>query len=116
MVEQQIDKDLEFDGEDDNADHYLIFDDNVPVASGRFRETEGGIKLERFAVVKKYRKSGLGKLLLLSMVNDLISSGRIIYLHSQESAVGFYERNGFVIEGEQFIEADIVHFKMVYIN
>ena len=114
IVEQNIDIELEFDGMDVNADHYLVFHNNESVATARCLETSFGIKLERFAVLKTLRKSGLGKLLLKSMINDFASSGRIIYLNSQDSAVGFYEKNGFVKEGDSFLEAGIVHYKMVY--
>ena len=114
IEEQEIDKDLEFDGEDDNSDHYLIFDNSLPVATARCRETSLGRKLERFAVLKEYRKTGLGKLLLRSIINDLLGCEKDIYLNSQDIAVGFYEKNGFEIVGEQFIEADIIHFKMIY--
>ena len=34
------------------------------------------------------------------------------YLHAQEAVVGFYERLGFVVEGERFFEADIPHVAM----
>ena len=114
VEEQQIDNELEFDGEDPESDHYLVFDNSVAVATGRCRKTQDGVKLERFAVLKDYRKFGLGTLLLRSMINDFVESTDEIYLNAQESAVGFYEKNGFEIAGDQFIEADIVHYKMVY--
>jgi len=39
--------------------------------------------------------------------------GKKIYLNSQVSALGFYEKFGFVKEGKMFEEADIWHYKMV---
>jgi len=47
-------------------------------------------------------------------MKDVLKMGKPIYLNSQISAVRFYERNGFVQEGEMFIEANIEHFKMTY--
>lgn len=36
-----------------------------------------------------------------------------VYVHAQKSAVGFWARQGFVVEGAAFVEADIVHCRMV---
>ena len=33
-------------------------------------------------------------------------------LHAQTHALGFYEKHGFVAEGEEFMEAGIPHFVM----
>ena len=38
----------------------------------------------------------------------------MIYLHAQESVIKFYKDLGFTIIGSTFIEADIVHAKMIY--
>jgi predicted GNAT family N-acyltransferase len=38
----------------------------------------------------------------------------LIYLHAQESAIGFYEKLGFESTGPKFEEANIVHQKMIY--
>ena len=45
---------------------------------------------------------------------DQIPSEDMIYLHAQESVIKFYKDLGFTIIGSTFIEADIVHAKMVY--
>jgi predicted GNAT family N-acyltransferase len=37
-------------------------------------------------------------------------------LHAQEDVIKFYENLGFVIIGDKFLEADIVHAKMIYDN
>jgi predicted GNAT family N-acyltransferase len=49
---------------------------------------------------------------MLEIVTPLGPS--MIYLHSQTSAMGFYERCGFIPFGETFMEADIEHIKMYY--
>jgi predicted GNAT family N-acyltransferase len=38
----------------------------------------------------------------------------MIFLHAQESVIKFYKDLGFTIIGSTFIEADIVHAKMIY--
>jgi predicted GNAT family N-acyltransferase len=38
---------------------------------------------------------------------------REVVLHAQRTAEGFYRRQGFVVRGEPFTEAGIVHVEMV---
>ena len=112
--EQGVDKDIEFDGLDFDAAHYLITIDNKPVATARWRETDEGIKIERMAVIKEYRGLGIGNLLLRYMLRELIKSGKKIYLHAQKSVQRFYELNHVKPVGEPFLEANMEHIKMVY--
>ena len=42
--EQKVDASLEYDHEEE-ATHYLVFEDEIPVATGRWRKTTEGIKL-----------------------------------------------------------------------
>ena len=85
----------------------------------RYRATDKGYKLERFAVLKEHRTAGIGAALLnncLEIVTPLISQElSIIYLHAQEHAMKFYQKYGFAAQGERFYEAGIPHFKMVFV-
>lgn len=111
VAEQGVPPALEY-GHETEARHYLLTMDGQPVATGRWRETESGIKLERFAVLPAFRNRGVGAALLRAVLADVTSLGRTIYLHAQIRAVPFYERHGFVRQGDTFTEAGIVHFKM----
>lgn len=112
VEEQDVDKDIEYDGLDDECMHYLLLSEGKAVATARWRETEKGIKLERFAVLKEYRNGGYGGLVLDEVLSDVLPLGKRIYLHSQDAAVRFYERHGFVKMGRPFLEANIWHFVM----
>ncbi len=114
VVEQKVEKEIEFDGLDQNARHYLLFDGDKAIATGRWRETEKGIKLERFAVLKEYRKSGAGKEILKNMLDEVRPHNKKIYLNAQVSAIGFYSKYGFGKVGEIFEEANIEHYTMYY--
>jgi len=116
VEEQNVDPALEYDEYENVATHYLLFDDNKPVATARWRETANGIKLERFATLFSHRNKGLGALLLQRVLDDVSARSKRIYLHSQLKAIPFYERHGFVKLGEQFSEADIEHFEMQLMN
>jgi predicted GNAT family N-acyltransferase len=109
--EQGVDPNLEYDKED-QAHHYLLLLAGRPIATSRWRETEKGIKLERFAVLPEFRNRGFGEIILDEVLKDVRQLGKTVYLHSQSRAVPFYERNGFFKEGEMFVEAGIEHYYM----
>jgi predicted GNAT family N-acyltransferase len=113
VEEQGVDPRLEYDNED-VSHHYLLMLADKPIATARWRETEKGIKLERFAVLSGFRNRGIGEVILKKVLKDVVHMKKMIYLHSQINAIPFYERNGFVKFGEQFTEAGIVHFLMKY--
>ena len=113
VEEQGVDAVLEYDKEE-SAHHYLLLLAGKPIATARWRETEKGIKLERFAVLAEFRNRGLGEIILKEVLKDITPSEKKIYLHAQLRAVPFYERNGFLSVGEQFTEAGLEHFYMEY--
>lgn len=113
VEEQGVDATLEYDKEE-QATHYLLLLAGKPIGAARWRETEKGIKLERFAILPEFRNRGFGEIILEAVLKDVAGSGKMIYLHSQSKAVSFYERNGFVKEGKMFTEAGIEHYYMKY--
>ena len=114
VVEQQVDPELEYDEFEADAIHYLLSIEGEAVATARWRETEKGIKLERFATIRSHRNKGLGALLLEDIMEDVVPMGKTIYLHSQILAIPFYERHDFVKIGKMFTEAEIEHYTMIY--
>ncbi len=114
VKELYIDPELENDEFDETSHHYLVIENDQPVATSRWRETEHGIKLERFAVPADHRGKGVGTLLLKEVLSDVMPLQKRIYLHSQHTAVNLYVRNGFDIIGEPFEEAGIKHFYMEF--
>jgi predicted GNAT family N-acyltransferase len=111
VEEQQVDRAVEYDHEEESH-FYLLYFDGKPIATARWRETDKGIKLERFAMLKEFRNQGLGSELLKVVLNDVEKLGKKIYLHSQLKAVNYYERAGFIKVGEKFTEAGIEHYLM----
>ena len=113
VKEQNISKKIEFDDENVDATYFIAQYNNIFVGTARYRFTDLGIKLERFAVLKSYRNLGIGKELVLYILNS-IKDKKLIYLHAQESVIDFYSRLGFKRIGSQFFEAEIPHQKMIY--
>ncbi len=111
--EQHVDPALEYDEHENEAMHYLLFHEGEAVATARWRETDKGIKLERFATLLSIRNQGIGSILLDHVLREVSKKGKTVYLNSQLKAIPFYTRFGFVKVGEQFTEAGIEHFEMV---
>ena len=111
VVEQRCPPDLEYEFEEDCI-HFLLKENGEPIVASRYRKTDKGIKLERFAVLKKHRKKGLGHKILQFMLDDLNNFEGKIYMHAQVDVIPFYEKMGFVKHGDLFEEANIMHYKM----
>ena len=110
--EQQCDPKDEYEFEEEST-HYLLSDKNIPLATARYRKTENGIKMERFAVLKSKRGKGYGIKILKKMILDLSHSKLTKYLHAQVQVVKFYEKVGFKKIGGKFDEVGIMHYKMI---
>ncbi|MEO8886459.1 MAG: GNAT family N-acetyltransferase [Mucilaginibacter sp.] len=112
VVEQNCPPELEWEHEDEST-HFLATVNGTPAGAARWRKTDKGYKLERFAVLKEFREKGVGQELVKTVLNNLPADANHIYLHAQIQAMPLYERAGFVKTGPQFEEAGIQHFKMV---
>lgn len=98
-----------------DARHYLARTaDGTPCGAARWRVTDNGVKLERFAVLEAYRNQQVGAALLQAVLRDVAAEHHQAeaYLHAQIGAVRFYLRHGFETVGEKFTEAGIEHYKM----
>lgn len=67
VEEQGVPLKDEFDEHEKTAKHMLIYYNNEPAASGRFRIVDDYAKIERICVLKEFRKYGLGKEVVASL-------------------------------------------------
>lgn len=114
--EQNVSREDEFDDFEESSHHFVALDDEDNVIGvARWRRTENGIKLERFAVKKVKRGKGVGSALVEKVLEDIQQKegpGQNLYLHAQLSAVPLYQKFGFEEIGDQFLECDIWHYLM----
>jgi len=110
--EQNCPPELEWEFEDQST-HFLATVDGVPAGASRWRKTDKGYKLERFAVQKDFRGKGVGQALVQAVLADLPADATFVYLHAQIQAVSLYEKFNFEKTGPEFEEAGIRHYKMV---
>lgn len=112
VEEQNCPPELEWENEEESV-HFLAELNGEPCGACRWRKTDKGYKLERFAVLKEFRGKRIGQALVAAALADLPDDANYIYLNAQIHALPLYARFGFIAEGEQFDEAGIPHMKMV---
>jgi predicted GNAT family N-acyltransferase len=110
--EQGVPIELEWDGLDPDCLH-LLAETPEGEAIGTARLLPDG-HLGRMAVLSGWRGRGVGKALL----EGLIAAGRRrglarLALNAQTYALDFYARMGFVVSGDEFIDAGIPHRRMI---
>ena len=112
VEEQHVPIAEEWDGRDETALHVLAESaDQQPLGTARLLSNG---QIGRMAVLREHRQQGIGsamlrQLLQLAAVNNITG----LFLNSQIDAVGFYRRHGFIPQGPTFMEAGIVHQKML---
>ena len=110
--EQGVPVELEWDGLDSACAHVLAWN-NRGEAIGTARMQQNGT-IGRMAVLKDWRGRGVGRALLQTLLDLATRRGLSrVTLSAQIHALGFYERAGFDVVGEPFIDAGIPHRKMV---
>ncbi|MFB6072985.1 MAG: GNAT family N-acetyltransferase [Halobacterium sp.] len=111
--EQGVPEDLEVDEHEDDALHFVAYDDGEPVGAARLREYEAGVgKVERVAVLEFRRGEGWGSALMDAVEDAARGRFEELYLHAQLPVEGFYARRGYEREGDEFEEAGITHVAM----
>jgi len=112
--EQGISEDLVFDGHDREALHMVVKDGERVIGTARVQFlTDNQAKLERMAILERYRCKGIGKEMLLFW--DAVWKDKQVQqviIHAQLEVVPFYKLYGFDELGLPFQEAGIKHIKM----
>lgn len=104
----------EFDDIDDVAYHAVIFDDNEPVATGRLFSDENGWHIGRVAVLKQFRKQGLGEKIIYELEKCAKKIGADeINLSAQVQAEGFYTKLGYENLGDLHMDEHCPHVTMI---
>jgi predicted GNAT family N-acyltransferase len=116
IIEQNCPPELEIDEHEESCRHMLARDGDVACATARWRVYKPGIaKIERVAVLKPWRGKGVGLELLKAIIADIKTTSpecHTLRLGAQDYAIPFYERLGFQVVEDGFIEANIPHHWM----
>ncbi|WP_138416386.1 GNAT family N-acetyltransferase [Aquibacillus sediminis] len=112
--EQNVPPDLEIDDLEDQAIHFVGYQDKQPIAAGRIRLVEDYGKLERVCVLKEFRGKSLGKKIIQEMERMIAEKGQAkAKLNAQTHAESFYKSLGYQTISEEFMDAGIPHVTMI---
>lgn len=76
-------------------------------------EQPGTVRLRQMAVLNDLQGKGIGRALMNFAENIARDRGyKIVRMHARSHAVGFYEKVGYRILGDQFVEVTIPHYVM----
>lgn len=108
--EQGVPREIEVDGLDPEAIHSIALERNIEVGTGRMLR-DGHIG--RIAVRRHYRRKGVGRLIMHSLLNEA-RARQIpeVWLSSQYHAKDFYQKLGFIEMSDIYQEAGIAHIRM----
>jgi len=110
IQEQQIAVEDEWDAEDTVSVHFVVYDQDQPIATARLLQNNS---VGRVAVLKSHRGVGIGKLLMQQIIQQAKHEQReFLKLSSQAHAIQFYAGLGFKVEGEQYLDCGIPHIDM----
>jgi predicted GNAT family N-acyltransferase len=112
VAEQNVPLEEERDEYDNTALHFLAMVDGIATGTARvvLKDADATAKISRVAVSKSARRLGIGAA-LIRHIESAVDCGRFL-LDAQTHALVFYERLGYAIYGEAFMEAGIPHRHM----
>lgn len=123
--EQHVPKNREIDDDEDSCIYLVAYDlsaenngatpaRHIPCATLRLLPQEHGFHVQRVAVARDHRGTGLGRELMLHAFDYAIEHGvSHLGLDAQTHATGFYESLGFTYTNRpEFLDAGIAHREM----
>ena len=113
IQEQKVTPELEWDGMDENAMHFLVFKDEEAIGCARAVVIKNYMQLGRMAVLKEYRGQGIGSALLeKAIVTAKLNQISSIHISAQFYAIDFYLKFGFKVMSDIYLDAEIPHRDM----
>ena len=116
MAEQKCPYSEEFDGNDRTATHVLGYVDGEPAAALRIRYFADYVKIERLAVLPRYRGTLIAREIVKAAISFCRRKGyQRMYGHAQERLLGFWGHFGFkpVSGSAPFVFSDHKYIEVV---
>jgi len=103
----------ELEEEKDNLLIGAFEDGNILGCCMLVQEKPDVVKLRQMAVLNYVQGKGIGRALMQFAENLARDHGyRILTMHARKNAVGFYEKMGYRVIGDEFQEVSIPHYEM----
>lgn len=109
---------LDADGVDEHSTHVFYKENEEICAYTRLyweEHREKSIKIGRVIAVKRGTGLGLRVMKEAMLVAEQVYHPDELFIHAQSYAIGFYEKAGFSVCSEEFMEDEIPHVEMVYL-
>lgn len=88
-------------------------DENILGCCMLVEENPDVVKLRQMAVLNALQGKGIGRALMQFAENLARDHGyRVLTMHARKNAVGFYEKMGYRVKGNEFTEVSIPHYEM----
>ncbi|HET6386555.1 MAG TPA: MSMEG_0567/Sll0786 family nitrogen starvation N-acetyltransferase [Armatimonadota bacterium] len=111
--EQGVPEELEMDDLDADCIHLVALAGGRVIGAARLYEHNGIWHVGRVAVTPEWRKCSVGtRLMELAAKTAAERGARGLVLNAQIEVIPFYERLGYIAEGDPFLEAGIWHRSM----
>ena len=103
----------ELEEEKDNMLIAAFEDDDILGCCMLVEEKADTVRLRQMAVLNDLQGKGIGRALMNFAENLARDRGyKILSMHARKNAIGFYEKMGYKIAGDEFIEVTIPHYVM----
>ena len=113
IEEQKVTPQLEWDGIDEKAIHFLVYKDEKAIGCARALVIENHMQLGRMAILKEYRGEGIGSNLIEKAITTAkLNQLSLIDISAQCHAIDFYKKFGFKVISDIYLDAEIPHRDM----
>jgi ribosomal protein S18 acetylase RimI-like enzyme len=103
----------ELESEKDNMLIAAFEDESILGCCMLVEEQPGTVRLRQMAVLNDLQGKGIGRALMNFAENIARDRGyKILRMHARANAIGFYEKVGYKVKGDQFVEVTIPHYVM----
>ncbi|MCJ7840336.1 GNAT family N-acetyltransferase [Lederbergia sp. NSJ-179] len=114
VEEQMVPVEIEIDEFEKASVHFVLYDQEKPIGAGRCRTMDHIGKVERICILPSHRGKGAGNLIMQTIERFAKEKQiRELKLNAQISAIPFYEKLGFTVCSEEFMDAGIPHKTMI---
>lgn len=114
VIGRGVPVEIELDGRDDKLLHFCIYDKDRLISYLRAEDIGNGMMhIGRVATSADMRGKGYGRELFLYLFDYAKNNGfKALEVSAVHTAQGFYEKLGFVAEGEYYLETGVNHIYM----
>lgn len=99
---------------DETANHYGVHVNGQLVCVASIYIDGSNARLRKFATLPSHQGKGIGSQVIAHIIDELKGLNiRFFWCDARTRAVGFYQKFGLTVQGEEFKKSDVAYNKMV---